>query len=149
MRKIKIQTHHGKGMSLPHGGWTSARWSAEGILFPPKRNTNGDIHRSATWGRVLDWKFGTALDANAVSNFQLSVRSIPVKHRISIVSGDHLLTQTIARLRTGHQRGMMVEDLKAAFLKLWGVMTQQEVREHIENKTLIKNIINLLKRSET
>ncbi|GFU64008.1 RNase H domain-containing protein [Trichonephila clavipes] len=48
----------------------------------------------------------TSLDANAVANFKLREKSIPVKHQIYNISGDLLITKTIARLRTGHYREM-------------------------------------------
>ncbi|GFY01410.1 RNase H domain-containing protein [Trichonephila clavipes] len=48
----------------------------------------------------------TLLDANAVTKFKLKEKSIPVKHQIFNISGDRLITKTIARLRTGHHRGM-------------------------------------------
>ncbi|GFU20098.1 RNase H domain-containing protein [Trichonephila clavipes] len=46
------------------------------------------------------------LDANAVPNFILREKSIPVKHQICNISGDHSVTKAIARLRTGHPRVM-------------------------------------------
>ncbi|GFU85116.1 uncharacterized protein TNCV_1553791 [Trichonephila clavipes] len=48
----------------------------------------------------------TLLDANAVTNFKLREKSIPVKHQICNISEDHLITKIIARIRTGHYRGM-------------------------------------------
>ncbi|GFV55454.1 uncharacterized protein TNCV_3776411 [Trichonephila clavipes] len=49
---------------------------------------------------------GTVSDANAVINFKLREKSIPVKHQIFNISGDRLIAKTIARLRTGHHEGM-------------------------------------------
>ncbi|GFX11664.1 RNase H domain-containing protein [Trichonephila clavipes] len=48
----------------------------------------------------------TLLDANAVANFKLREKSIPVKHQICNISGDRLITKAIAKLRTGRYRGM-------------------------------------------
>ncbi|GFV43844.1 RNase H domain-containing protein [Trichonephila clavipes] len=48
----------------------------------------------------------TLLDANTVANFKLREKSIPVKHQICNISGDRLITKTIARLRADHYRGM-------------------------------------------
>ncbi|GFW57723.1 RNase H domain-containing protein [Trichonephila clavipes] len=48
----------------------------------------------------------TLLNANAVENFKLRDKSIPVKHQICNVSGDRIITKTIARLRTDHYRGI-------------------------------------------
>ncbi|GFX15429.1 RNase H domain-containing protein [Trichonephila clavipes] len=48
----------------------------------------------------------TLLDANSVANFKLREKSISVNHQICNISGDRLITKTIARLRTGHYRGM-------------------------------------------
>ncbi|GFW19298.1 hypothetical protein TNCV_256251 [Trichonephila clavipes] len=48
----------------------------------------------------------TLLDANAVTNFTLREKSIPVKHQICNISGNRLIKKTIAWLRTGHPRGM-------------------------------------------
>ncbi|GFU58506.1 uncharacterized protein TNCV_697651 [Trichonephila clavipes] len=48
----------------------------------------------------------TLLDANAVENFKLRKNSIPLRHQICNISGDRLITKTIARLRTGNYRGM-------------------------------------------
>ncbi|GFV19373.1 RNase H domain-containing protein [Trichonephila clavipes] len=51
----------------------------------------------------------TLLDANAVPNFKLREKSIPLKHQICNISGDRLTTKTIGRLRTGRLRGMKFE----------------------------------------
>ncbi|GFT14554.1 RNase H domain-containing protein [Trichonephila clavipes] len=51
----------------------------------------------------------TLLDANAVANFKLREKSIPVNHQICDISGDRLTTKAIARLRTGHYRGMKLD----------------------------------------
>ncbi|GFU28808.1 RNase H domain-containing protein [Trichonephila clavipes] len=51
----------------------------------------------------------TLLYGNAVKNFKLREMSIPVKHQIYNTSGDHFVTKTIARLRTGHYRGMQID----------------------------------------
>ncbi|GFS66987.1 RNase H domain-containing protein [Trichonephila clavipes] len=51
----------------------------------------------------------TLLDANAVKNFKLKGKSIPVKHQICNISGNRFITKTIARPRTGHYRGMKLD----------------------------------------
>ncbi|GFU93052.1 RNase H domain-containing protein [Trichonephila clavipes] len=48
----------------------------------------------------------TLLDANVVPNFKLREKSIPVNHQICNKRGERLITKAIARLRTGHHRGM-------------------------------------------
>ncbi|GFV48531.1 hypothetical protein TNCV_5068161 [Trichonephila clavipes] len=47
----------------------------------------------------------TSVDANAAANFKLREKSIPVNYQIYNISGDFLITKTIARLRTCHYRG--------------------------------------------
>ncbi|GFU95641.1 RNase H domain-containing protein [Trichonephila clavipes] len=51
----------------------------------------------------------TLLDANAVANFKLREKSIPVKHQICNISGDRLITKTIARLRIGIYRVIKID----------------------------------------
>ncbi|GFU70437.1 RNase H domain-containing protein [Trichonephila clavipes] len=48
----------------------------------------------------------TLLDPNAVTSFKWREKSIPVKLQICNISGDRLITKTIARLRTDPHRGM-------------------------------------------
>ncbi|GFS97733.1 uncharacterized protein TNCV_2558871 [Trichonephila clavipes] len=48
----------------------------------------------------------TLLDANAVANFKLREKLIPVKYQICNISGGRLITKTVAWLRTGHYRGL-------------------------------------------
>ncbi|GFX29416.1 RNase H domain-containing protein [Trichonephila clavipes] len=45
-------------------------------------------------------------DANAVTNFKLREKSIPIYHQICNISGGSLIAKTIARLRSGHHKGM-------------------------------------------
>ncbi|GFT95782.1 uncharacterized protein TNCV_311401 [Trichonephila clavipes] len=47
-----------------------------------------------------------SIDTNAVTNLKLRDKSTPVKHQICNIIGDCLITKTIARVRTGHHRGM-------------------------------------------
>ncbi|GFW64625.1 uncharacterized protein TNCV_700311 [Trichonephila clavipes] len=51
----------------------------------------------------------TLLDANPISNFKLREMSIPVNHQFCNINRDRLITKTLARLRTGDYRRMMVD----------------------------------------
>ncbi|GFX31338.1 uncharacterized protein TNCV_2061561 [Trichonephila clavipes] len=52
----------------------------------------------------------TLADANAVANFKLREITILAKRQLcNILSGDRLITKTIARLRIGHYRGMKID----------------------------------------
>ncbi|GFW99643.1 hypothetical protein TNCV_3418761 [Trichonephila clavipes] len=53
----------------------------------------------------------TLLDTNVVANFKLRKKSIPVKHQLCNISKDRLITKSIARLRTGHYRGMKIDSV--------------------------------------
>ncbi|GFT04703.1 hypothetical protein TNCV_334521 [Trichonephila clavipes] len=85
-------------MSLPQIGWISACWSVEGVLFPLYHPI--DIPMEA----FPDPEAGDVL--SRVANLKLKEKSIPVKHQLCNISGDRLITETAARLRTCHYRGM-------------------------------------------
>ncbi|GFX29018.1 RNase H domain-containing protein [Trichonephila clavipes] len=54
----------------------------------------------------------TLLDANAVANFKLRE-----KYQICNISGNRLITITIARLRTGHYRGMKFDRVSRRYYR--------------------------------
>ncbi|GFX53303.1 RNase H domain-containing protein [Trichonephila clavipes] len=51
----------------------------------------------------------TLLDANIIANFKLREKSIPVKHRICIISENHLITKATAKLKIGNHKGMKID----------------------------------------